>query len=554
MIDKSAKPWLKIYPEGMPHEIDPSPYASLAEMIVGTCLKYGSLTAFSNMGVPLSFAEIERLSEKMAAFYQSTLGLKKGDRIIIQMPNLLQYPVALFGAIRAGLVVVNTNPLYTSDEMQKNFQDSGAVAIVILENFADKLEPILGQTAIKHIILTEVGDLLPFPKRAIVNFVLRHIKKMVPRHGLKATHFRDALSAGLHAPFTPPPLGRADLAFLQYTGGTTGVSKAAELTHHNLLSNLYQMLEWLSPALEEGKEVVIAALPLYHVFCLTVNCFGLFAYGGHNVLITNPRDLPAFIKTLITTKPTVMSAVSTLLAGLLNHPDFPKFDPKTLRVTVAGGMALNGSVAKEWKRRTKSMLIEGYGLTETSPVVSCNPLDGRDRLGTIGMPLPSTEVCIVDDSGESLGPNTPGELCVRGPQVMRGYWKRDDETRKVLDPDGWLHTGDIAVMEPDGFFKIVDRKKDMILVSGFNVYPNEIEDVVMHHPKVLEAAAIGVPDEHSGEVVKLFVVKRDPSLTAEELQTYLHAKITGYKRPKTIEFRTELPKSNVGKILRRELR
>jgi long-chain acyl-CoA synthetase len=553
------KPWLKNYPAGVPEKIEAhaDAFPSLATMIEYTCERYAALPAFSNMGQVMTFAEIEQQSRRMAAYFQSVNGLKKGDRIVIQMPNLLQYPVALFGAIRAGLVVVNTNPLYTPEEMQRNFKDSGAVAIVILENFADKLETILAQTSITHVILTEIGDLFPFPKRTVTNLAVKYLKKMVPRHSLKNTvRFRDALAQGAAQlnTFKAPKLTHEDLVFLQYTGGTTGVSKAAALTHGNLLANLFQMLAWLKVMLKEGDETIIAALPLYHVFCLTVNCFGLFANGNHNVLITNPRDIPDFIKTLSKVKPTVITAVSTLIAGLLNHPRFKDFDPSSLKVTVAGGMALKGSVAEEWRTRTKTLVVEGYGLTEASPVVTCNPLDAKDRLGTIGMPLPSTEVCIFDEANQLVPVGEPGELCVRGPQVMRGYWNQPAETKHVLDAQGWLHTGDIALMEPDGFFKIVDRKKDMILVSGFNVYPNEVEEIVMRHPKVLDCAAIGVPDEHSGEVVKIFVVKRDPSLTDKEILDYCHKNFTGYKRPKHVEFKKELPKNNVGKILRRELR
>lgn len=555
MQNFSDRPWLKNYPKGIPAEINTHIYESIADMIEKTCAKFGSRPAFSNMGVALSFQQIEEESRHMAAYFQSVLKLKQGDRIIIQMPNLLQYPIALFGAIRAGLVVVNTNPLYTAEEMARNFTDSGAVAIVIVENFADKLDQILPRTQIRHVILTEIGDLLPSPKRQIVNFVVRHIKKMVPHHGLtQFTRFRDALAAGRQYLFQPPTLRREDNLFLQYTGGTTGVSKAAVLTHNNLLGNLFQMLAWLTQELKEGDENIIAALPLYHVFCLTVNCFGLFANGNHNILITNPRDIKEFIKILSRVKPTVITAVSTLIAGLLNHKDFDTFDASTLKVTVAGGMALKRSVAEEWKRRTKTSVIEGYGLTEASPVVACNPLNGSDRLGTIGMPLPSTEIRILDESGKAVGFNTPGELCVRGPQVMKEYWNQPGETKLVLDSDGWLHTGDVAEMEEDGYLKIVDRKKDMILVSGFNVYPNEVEDVLMRHPKVLEAAAIGIPNEHSGEAVKLFIVKRDASLTEEEVQSYCREHLAAYKCPKAIEFRKELPKTNVGKILRRELR
>jgi long-chain acyl-CoA synthetase len=556
MKAQTSRPWLNNYPHGVQTDIDPSQFNSLPEMIVDTCSRFSSRPAFSNMGKSLSFSEVDQLSTQFAAYLQSDLKLQKGDRIIIQMPNLLQYPVVLFGAIRAGLVIVNTNPLYTAHEMERNFIDSGAVAIVILENFADKLEQILQKTFIKHIILTEVGDLLPTPQRVLTNFVIRHIKKMVPPNSLhpKAVRFRDALARGAKATFMPPNLQPQDLVFLQYTGGTTGVSKAAMLTHKNVIANLFQMLEWMKPKLVAGQENVVTALPLYHIFCLTVNCFGLFHFGSHSILITNPRDIPGFIKTLSRCKPTVMTVVSTLAAGLMNHPKFSGLNLSALKITVAGGMALKKSVAEEWQKRTKTPIIEGYGLTEASPVISCNPLDGKDQVGTIGMPLPSTEIQIQDESGKPLPQGEIGELCARGPQVMAGYWNKSDETKKVLDSQGWLHTGDIAVLEKDGFLRIKDRKKDMILVSGFNVYPNEVEEVVMLHPKVMDAAAIGIPDEHSGEVVKLFVVKRDPSLTEDELKEYCREYLAGYKRPKEIEFRSDLPKSNVGKVIRRELR
>lgn len=555
MTEIQNRPWLENYPNGVLKEIDSGRFSSLAQLVEETCKKFGPKTAFSNLGHEMSFDEVEELSRQFAAFLQGGLGLKKGDRLIIQMPNLLQYPVALFGALRAGVVVVNVNPLYTPHEMEKTFIDSGATAILILENFAEKLEQVLPKTQIKTVIITEIGDLFPFPKRVLTNFAVKHIKKMVPAHTLSGEiRFREAMVIGSRATFRPPELGLEDLAFLQYTGGTTGVSKAAMLSNKNVISNTLQMLEWMKPKLNEGEEVAIAALPLYHIFCLTVNCLGLFHYGSHNVLITNPKDIPAFLKTIHSVRPSIMTVVSTLAAALMNHPKFSELDFETLKVTVAGGMALKSSVAEEWKRRTWTSVIEGYGLTEASPVVSCNPLDGRDRLGTIGMPVPSTEVKVVDESGGELGFDQPGELCVRGAQVMRGYWNNPDETSKVLDADGWLHTGDIALMEKDGFLRIVDRKKDMILVSGFNVYPNEVEEVVMSHPKVLEAAAVGVADEHSGEVVKLVLVKRDSTLTEEEIQKHCHENLAAYKCPKHIEFRAELPKTNVGKILRRELR
>lgn len=539
----------------MQKTIDPDKIKNLVEIIDQTCQKFSSRTAFSNMGFEMTFSEIDEASKKMAAFYQSELKLKKGDRIILMMPNLLQYPIALFGAVRAGLVIVNTNPLYTATEMQKTFADSGATAIVILENFADKLEQIIGQTAIKHVVITEIGDCFPTIKRTLVNFVIRHVKKMVPPNNLQNTiRFRDALARGAHLPFKAPEITNTDLLFLQYTGGTTGVSKAAMLTHRNLIANMYQMLEIMKTKLTEGDEVVIAALPLYHIFCLTVNCFGLFSFGSHNILITNPKDIPAFIKTLEKTNPSVMIVVSTLSAALMNHPLFASLKLTRLKATVAGGMALKRSVADEWKARTNTPIIEGYGLTEASPLVSCNLLDGSDRIGTIGMPAPSTEIKIVDESGNEVAMGEAGELWARGPQVMKGYWNKPEETAKTLTPDGWLKTGDIAAMDADGYFKIMDRKKDMIIVSGFNVYPNEVEDVIMQNPKVMDAAAIGVEDAHSGEVVKLFIVKRDATLTEEEVKKYCREKLTAYKCPKHVEFRAELPKTNVGKILRRELR
>ena len=554
MTEINTKPWLENYPVGVNHEIDLSQFASLSEMLDFTFNRFAKRPAFSNMDHVLTFADVDRLSAQMASFYQS-LGLKKGDRIVMQMPNLLQYPVALFGAFRAGLIVVNMNPLYTADEMKHYLQDSGAVAIVVLENFADKLDKVIAETSIKHVILTEVGDLLPGLSRIITNFVVKYVKKLIPQHSLpNVTRYRDALSIGEKATFSKPTIAQDDVAFFQYTGGTTGVAKGAMLTNRNLLANQSQMLEWMKPSIKEGVENVITALPLYHAFCLTVNCMGLFRYGAHNILITDPRDMKGFIKTLGKSKPTVMTAVSTLLGELLHQPAFADIDVSMLKVTVAGGMALKGSVADEWHQRTKTAVIEGYGLTEASPVVACNPLDGRDRIGTIGLPLPSTDICMKDDSGKVMAIGESGELCIKGPQVMLGYWNMPDETKNVFDAEGWLHTGDIAMMDETGFIRIMDRKKDMVSVSGFKVFPNEVEDVAMRQPKVLEAAVIGVPDEHAGEAVKLFIVKRDPSLTEEELRTYLHDKLTGYKRPKFIVFVDSLPKNNVGKVIRRELK
>jgi len=555
MSEVIPQPWLKSYPPGVNAEINPNDFQSLAHMLDYTLHRYADLPAFSNMGHVLTYKEVDELSAHMAAYLQSELGLKKGDRIVVQMPNLLQYPVTLFGALRAGLVVINMNPLYTVDEMQHYLADSGAVAIVVLENFADKLEKAIVGSQIQHVIITDVGDLFPAVSRVVVNVAVKYFKKLVPHYTLKNTiSFRHALERGAENAFVAPDIHQTDVAFLQYTGGTTGVSKAAMLTHRNLLANQAQMLEWMKPKIKEGAETAIAALPLYHAFSLTVNCMGLFRYGAHNVLITDPRDMKGFIEVLDKVKPTVMTVVSTLLGELMRHSAFAKLDFSTLKVSVAGGMALKSSVAEEWLSRTKTSVVEGYGLTEASPVVSCNPLDGHDQIGTIGLPLPSTLMRVVDDNNNTLPLGESGEFCVKGPQVMLGYWNQPEETAKVFDADGWLHTGDIGAIGPDGFVKILDRKKDMILVSGFKVFPNEVEDVAMHNPKVLEAAAVGVPDEHSGELVKLFVTKRDPSLNAAELKNWFHERLTGYKRPRQIVFLDNLPKNNVGKVVRRQLK
>lgn len=552
----SNKPWLKSYPKGMPPEINPAQYENLVELLKVSFNKFASKKAFTNMGVSFTFREVDEKSNHVAAYFQQKLGLKKGDRIVIQMPNLLQYPIVLFGAIKAGLVVVNVNPLYTPPEMEKAFIDSGAKAIIIVENFADKLEAVLKKTAIEHVILTEIGDFFPGVKRVITNLVVKHVKKMVPKHGLTNTiRLNDVMRTGAGLKFQPVAMAHDDLVFLQYTGGTTGGSKGAMLTHRNLVANSLQMLEVMKTALNEGQEKVIAALPLYHIFCLTVNCIALHHYGLENILITNPRDVPAFIKTLRQEEPSVIMLVSTLANLLMTGEGFEQLNFKNLKITVAGGMALKSAVAEKWQKITGTKIFEGYGLTETSPVVSVNPLVGNaDRLGTIGIPVPSTEVELRDESGKAVPIGEAGEICVRGPQVMKGYWNKPEETKNVFTTDGWLRTGDIAAMDADGFIKIMDRKKDMILVSGFNVYPNEVEDAAMQHPKVGDAAAIGVPDDHSGEVVKLFIVKKDASLTEQEIKTFLQDKLAAYKRPKLVEFRTELPKTNVGKVLRRELR
>ncbi|WP_038029588.1 AMP-binding protein [Thermonema rossianum] len=549
---KSDYPWFKSYPAGVPHEINPDQYSSLVDMLEESFRKFADLPAYEFMGCVMSYKELEEKSKHFAAYLQS-LGLKKGDKFGIQMPNVMQYPVALFGALRAGLTVVNVNPLYTEREMEHQYNDAEVKAVIILANFADKLAHILPKTQIKHVIVTEIGDMLGF-KRFLVNFVVKYIKKMVPKfHIPGAVSFPDALSKGAKVQYVRPEINNEELALLQYTGGTTGVSKGAMLTHRNLVANLLMIKAWML-GLEEGKEIVITPLPLYHVFALTVNCFLMFSVGAKNVLIANPRDIPGFIKELKKHKFTTMTGLNTLFNALLNHPDFKEVDFSRAKYIVAGGMAMQRPVAERWKEVTGTIIAEGYGLSETSPVLTCNPLDGTARIGTIGLPVPSTELKIVKEDGTEAGIDEPGEIWAKGPQVMKGYWNRPDETAKVMTEDGWFKTGDIGAMDADGFFRIVDRKKDMILVSGFNVYPNEVEEVVAGHPKVLEVAAIGVPDPQSTERVKIFVVKKDPSLTEEELMAYCKENLAGYKVPKYIEFRDELPKSNVGKILRRKLK
>ncbi|PIS10146.1 MAG: long-chain-fatty-acid--CoA ligase [Bdellovibrio sp. CG10_big_fil_rev_8_21_14_0_10_47_8] len=550
------KIWLQNYPEGVNPEIDLTRFANIMAVFDEAVRKYRQSPAFSNMGATLNFDELDRKVGQFASFLQHELKLKKGDRIAIQMPNLLQFPIALFGALRAGLIVVNTNPLYTAKEMQHQFKDSGAQAIVILANFAGHLQEIIKDTNIQSVVITEIGDQLPFPKNLLVNSVVKYVKKMVPPYQLpQAYRFEQALTLGAERPYQDVSVTFEDTAFLQYTGGTTGVSKGAELTHKNIVSNMLQIAEWMRPLLREGQETVITALPMYHIFSLTVNSLAFMTFGGHNILITNPRDIPAFIKTLRGTPFTVMTGVNTLFNALMHHPDFVKISFSQVKLSVAGAMALQRSVADRWKKITGTPIFEGYGLTEASPVVCCNPIAGnKDIVGTIGMPLPSTNVKLIDDNGNEVDQGKEGELCAQGPQVMKGYYNRPDETEKVLTKDGWLKTGDIAVMLDNGYFKIVDRKKDMILVSGFNVYPNEVEDAIASHPGVLEVAAIGVPDEHSGEVVKVFVVKKDPNLTEKDVIAHAKKSLTNYKVPKSVEFRGELPKTNVGKILRRALR
>jgi long-chain acyl-CoA synthetase len=544
------KTWLRHYPPGTPATIALDPALSLVDVLRQSCERFGPAPAFHNLGTTLTFEDIERRSRDFAAWL-SARGLRKGERIALMMPNLLQYPIAMFGALRAGLVVVNTNPLYTPRELEHQLRDSGAAAIVVLANFAHVLEKVVARTEVREVIVTQIGDLLPFPKGAIVNWAARRVKHMVPPYRLpRAVAFRQVLDAGSRAAFVPPVIAGTDLAFLQYTGGTTGVARGAMLTHANLVANLEQVSSLWSGIIEDGKEIVITPLPLYHVFCMTCNCLTFFKHGCLNVLITNPRDLPAFVAELARWPFTFISGVNTLYNALLDHPKFAQLDFSQLKLGVAGGMALHPSVAERWRTVTGRELIEGYGLTESSPVVACN-LPGASRLGTVGVPLPSTEVSVRDE-GRELPPGAEGELCVRGPQVMRGYWQMPDETARTLDAEGWLHTGDIARIDEEGFVHIVDRKKDMIIVSGFKVFPNEVETVLAMHTAVVEAGCVGVPDERSGQAVKAFVVAR-ATLTVEQVREFCREHMTAYKVPKYVEFRETLPKTNIGKILRRAL-
>ncbi|MBX2970268.1 MAG: AMP-binding protein [Cyclobacteriaceae bacterium] len=548
-------PWIKNYPEGIPADIHLYDYHSLVDLFEKSCKQFADRVAFENMGATLTYAEVDKLSLDFAAYLQS-IGLQKGDRIAIQMPNVLQFPVAFFGALRAGLIVVNTNPLYTPREMEHQFKDSGAKAIVIVANFAHSLEKILAHTSIQHVIVTQLGDMLGGFKGWLVNFVVKHIKKMVPAYHLPtAVNFMDTLKKGQGFSLSKPTITNDDIAVLQYTGGTTGVAKGAQLAHGNIVAHNSMITKWFIPFLKQTpsvQEVIITAIPMYHIFALTVNGVLMFSVGAKSILITNPRDIPGFIKELKKHKFSIITGVNTLFNGLLNNPDFAKLDFSFLKGAVGGGMAVQDVVAKKWHQVTGKPLVEGYGLSETSPVLCCNPLDGTHQMGTIGLPMPSTEVAIFDDEGNQLPQGENGEICARGPQVMSGYWQKDNTG--VFFPGGWFRTGDIGFMNDQGFFKIVDRKKDMIKVSGFNVFPNEIENVLAAHPKILEIAAIGVPDDKSGEAIKAFVVKRDQSLTADEVIAYARENLTNYKIPRHIEFRSELPKTNVGKILRRALK
>ncbi|WP_431222249.1 long-chain-fatty-acid--CoA ligase FadD [Serratia sp. L9] len=548
------KVWLKRYPADVPAEIDADHYSSLIEVFENAAARYADQPAFINMGEVMTFRKLEERSRAFAAYLQNELGLNKGDRVALMMPNLLQYPIALFGILRAGMVVVNVNPLYTPRELEHQLNDSGASAIVIVSNFAHTLEKVVFRTQVKHVILTRMGDQLSTAKGTLVNFVVKYIKRLVPKYHLPdAISFRSALQRGRRLQYVKPDIINTDLAFLQYTGGTTGVAKGAMLTHRNMQANLAQARAAYAPLLLEGQELVVTALPLYHIFALTVNCLLFIELGGRSLLITNPRDIPGMVKELAKYPFSAMTGVNTLFNALLNNEDFQKLDFSTLRLSVGGGMSVQKAVAEKWERLTGKHLLEGYGLTECSPLVSGNPHDLKHYSGSIGLPVPSTDIRLVGDDGKDVAIGQPGELWVKGPQVMLGYWQRPGATDEVLR-DGWLATGDIVTVDDEGFIRIVDRKKDMILVSGFNVYPNEIEDVVSQHSKVLECAAIGVPSEVSGEAVKICVVKRDPSLSKEELLTHCRRHLTGYKVPKIVEFRDELPKSNVGKILRRELR
>ena len=551
----TQRPWLANYPSGVPAEIDLSEFSSVVAVLETACERFRNRPAFSNMGRQLSYDDVDRLSRQFAAFLTGELGLQRGDRVALMMPNVLQYPIAIFGVLRAGLTVVNTNPMYTPRELKHQLVDSGAAAIVVLDNFAATVAEVLPETPVKHVITTGLGDLLGFPKSLITNLVVKYVKKLVPPFRIdRQIRFNDALARGARQTFRRAELTHDDIAFLQYTGGTTGVAKGAMLTHGNLVANMQQASSWIGVNAKLGEEIIITALPLYHIFALTANGLVFMKFGGLNYLITNPRDMPGFVKELSNVPFTAITGVNTLFNGLLNTPGFEKVDFSHLHLTLGGGMAVQRAVAERWKKVTGITLVEAYGLTETSPAACMNPLDLPEYNGSIGLPISSTEVSIQDDNGNQLPIGDVGELCVRGPQVMKGYWNRPEETAKVLTAGNWLHTGDIARMDEKGYVYIVDRKKDMILVSGFNVYPNEIEDVVATHPGVLEVAAIGIPDEKSGEAVKIVVVRKDPKLTADDLRQHCKTNLTGYKQPRYIEFRDSLPKSNVGKILRRELR
>lgn len=547
--------WKDKYPVGVESEINPDEYRNVQAVLKASCERFADKPAFSNLGRTLTYGELYELSGEFAAYLQHHTDLQPGDRIAVQLPNLLQYPVVVFGALRAGLIVVNTNPLYTAREMEHQFNDSGARALVCLANMAHLAEEVVPKTGIRHVVITEVGDMLPTVKRLLVNAVIKHVKKMVPSYDLpKAVKLNDALAQGRNKRPSEADPESDDIAVLQYTGGTTGVAKGAMLTHRNLVSNMLQCRGLMGTELGSGCETMVAPLPLYHIYAFTFHCMTMMLIGAHNVLITNPRDLPAFVKDLRKYRFTGFVGLNTLFVALCNNEEFRKLDFSGLKATFSGGMALQLAAAERWQQVTGCSICEGFGMTETSPVVSVNPFSGI-QIGTIGIPMPSTQCKVIDDEGNELPIGATGELCVKGPQVMKGYWQRPEATAEVLDGQGWLKTGDIGIIQDDGYMRIVDRKKDMILVSGFNVYPNELEDVLATLPGVLQCAAIGIPDEKSGEAIKLFVVvKPGESLTKEQVMQHMHDNVTGYKRPKTVEFRDSLPTTNVGKILRRELR
>ncbi|GGD60091.1 long-chain fatty acid--CoA ligase [Pseudoxanthomonas indica] len=550
------RPWFKSYPQGVPREIDLEEYRSVVSVLESAISLYRDRVAFSNFGKSLTYGDVDTLSQQFASYLLNELKLKKGDRVAIMMPNCLQYPIAIFGVLRAGLTVVNVNPLYTPRELKHQLQDSGASVLLVVDNFGKTVqEAISGGSTLKQVVTTALGDLIGFPKGAIVNFVLKYVKKMVPEYDIPgAVRFKDTLTLGRRQALPEVDIAPDDIAFLQYTGGTTGVSKGAMLTHRNMVANMQQASVWIGRDVKPEGELIVTALPLYHIFALTANCLVFMKFGASNHLITNPRDMANFVKEIRDVKFTAITGVNTLFNGLLNTPGFENVDFSRLHLTLGGGMAVQRAVAERWKKVTGVTLVEAYGLTETAPAACINPMDLKDYNGAIGLPIPSTDACLKDDDGNPVALGEVGELCIKGPQVMKGYWQRPEETAKVIDSDGWLHTGDMAKMDENGFFYIVDRKKDMILVSGFNVYPNEVEDVIAGLEGVLEVAAIGVPDERSGEAVKVFVVKKDPSLTEERIKAFCRDNLTGYKQPRYIEFRSELPKTNVGKILRKELR
>ena len=546
--------WLKHYPRGVPADIDVNEYASVREVFEESCRAFATRSAFSCMGRRITFADLDTLSSRFGAWLQG-IGCERGTRVALMMPNVLQYPVCLFGTLRAGCTVVNVNPLYTPRELEHQLVDSGAEVIVVVENFARTLQEVVARTQVRHIVVTSIGEFLAFKGR-IVDLVLRRVKRVVPKWSLPGSiRLKDVLKQGRKRSLSRVPISHGDLAFLQYTGGTTGVAKGAMLTHRNIVANMLQARSWVRPFLGEGqREVILTPLPLYHIFALTANCLVFMSVGGENVLITNPRDIPRFVKEMRRYRFTAMTGVNTLFNALLNNPKFARLDFSRFRLTLGGGMAVQEAVARRWKEVTGVALVEAYGLTETSPAATMNPLDNTEFNGTIGLPIPSTWIVLRDDAGKDVPLGQPGEICIKGPQVMAGYWQRPDETAKVMTADGFLMSGDIGVMDERGYITIVDRKKDMILVSGFNVYPNEIEGVVATHPGVLECAVVGVADAKSGEAVKLFVVRKDDRVTAEEIIAWCRDRLTGYKTPREVEFRRELPKSNVGKILRRQLR